>query len=196
MVLTFHRKNIEQANEWPSFIYLTLDREDLPEIERARDEAMTSVSAAVADPTREDTEEIAFACATSELHISLTKTFKLRFHEIESFISSFRTKFERKKTFTVGWTSWIWLANEAESRCYYALCVSSLSSLEMLNQANELLDQYQCDRRDSTILHLSLFWVKQQQLQQYQHSVELPPAALVRWIHCKIGHRKISIKLN
>ncbi|XP_037821000.1 U6 snRNA phosphodiesterase isoform X2 [Lucilia sericata] len=136
-----------ERGNWATCVYLPVDNNLLEDIQ---------------DICLDHLEEKLHFKASSEMHISLTKTVVLQYHLIESFVSTLQNALQTLESFTVSLDNLKVYTNAERTRTFLALKVDNLYFDKMLNILQKV-DKVMKDFKLATFyedpsFHISILW--------------------------------------
>ncbi|KAM7362315.1 U6 snRNA phosphodiesterase 1 [Cochliomyia hominivorax] len=147
--------------------------------------------------------------ASTELHISLTKTVVLQYHFIESFVETLQTAIKADESFTVSLNKLKVYTNAERTRTFLALKVDDIYFDKMLSVLQKV-DQVMKDFKLSTFyedpsFHISILWCTgdcvsliESLIPKLTESLKerLPMHLKIDKIYCKSGFKEFNFKLK
>ncbi|KAJ8713498.1 hypothetical protein PYW07_013868 [Mythimna separata] len=147
-----------------------------------------------------------------DFHISLSKTFVLKYHLISTFQLSLQKCFTNIESFDLGFAAVKVYCNEDRSRTFISLDVDSFTHKHLLNvskKLDEVLTEFQLPTfYENPMFHMSVLWVngdKKSELDSildalnellYQEIEKSLKTVLIETINCKSGNKYFQYSLS
>ncbi|KAI8129505.1 U6 snRNA phosphodiesterase [Lucilia cuprina] len=183
-----------ERGNWATYVYLPVDNNLLEDIQ---------------DICLDHLEEKLNFKASSEMHISLTKTVVLQYHFIDSFISSLQNVLQPLESFTVSFDNLKVYTNAEHTRTFLALKVDNLYFDKMFNILQKV-DNVMKDFKLATFyedpsFHISILWCTGDCVSLVESIVPTIMASLMERlplhlkfneVYCKSGFKEFNFKLK
>ncbi|KAJ8716099.1 hypothetical protein PYW08_013384 [Mythimna loreyi] len=147
-----------------------------------------------------------------DFHISLSKTFVLKYHLISTFRSSLHKCLTNVESFDLGFAAVRIYCNEDRTRTFIALDVDPFTHKHLLNvlkKIDDVLTEFQLPTfYENPFFHMSVLWVngdKKSELDGildvlneilYQETEKSLETVLIETIHCKSGNKYFQYTLS